>query len=67
MFMCLRKHGMSPFTATVRRDLMYVILDTPFTNLPRDFSTKIDLLLQSHRSIGHFDSGKLKTCWNSFY
>ena len=67
MFLCLRKQGMSPFTATVRRDLMYVILDTPFTNLPRDFLTKIDWLLQSHGSIGHFDTCKLKTCWNGSY
>ena len=52
---CFRRHEISLFTATVRSNLMFVILETLFTNLSRDFSTKIDWLLQSHGSIGRFD------------
>ena len=46
---------MCPSTSAVRRDLMFVILNTIFTNLSRDFLTNIDWLLQSHGSIGRFD------------
>ena len=53
--MCLRRHEMVPYTTTVRRDLMYIILNTLFTNLTRDFFRNIDWLLQSHGSIVRFD------------
>ena len=46
---------MSPSTSTVRRDLIFVILNTLFPNLSRDFLENIDRLLQSHDSIGRFD------------
>ena len=46
---------MCPSTSAVRRDLMFVILNTIFTNLSRDFLTNIDWLLQSHGSIDRFD------------
>ena len=46
---------MSPSTSTVRGDLIFVILNTLFPNLSRDFLTNIDWLLQSHGSISRFD------------
>ena len=52
--MYLRRHKTNPFTATVRRDLISVILNMLFTNFSRNFLTNIDWLLQSHGSIGHF-------------
>ena len=55
MFLCLRRDKMSPSTSTVRRDLIFVILNTLFPNLSRDFLENIDWLLQSHDSIGRFD------------
>ena len=55
MFLCLKRPEMNPFTSTVRRDLMSVILNMLFTNLSRDFLTSIDWLLESHGSIGRFD------------
>ena len=61
MFLCLRRPDMSPFTSTVRRDLMSVILNMLFTNMSLDFLTSIDWLLQSHGSIGCFDWFKNST------
>ena len=55
MFLCLRRDKMSSSTSTVRRDLIFVILNTLFPNLSRDFLENIDWLLQSHDSIGRFD------------
>ena len=53
--MRLRRHEMSPFTATVRRDLMSVILSKLFINLSRDLLTSIGWLRQSYGSVGSFD------------
>ena len=55
VFLCLRRHKMSPSTSTVRRNLIFVILNMLFPNLSRDFLANIDWLLQSHGSIGRFD------------
>ena len=55
MFLCLRRHKISPSTSTVRRDLIFLILNMLFPNLSHDFLTNIDWLLKSHGSIGRFD------------
>ena len=43
---------MSPSTSTDCRDLIFVILNTLFPNLSRDFLTNVDWLLHSYGSIG---------------
>ena len=55
MFLSFRRHEVSPFPSTVRRDLMSVIFNMLFTNLSRDFLTNTDWLIQSHDTIGRFD------------
>ena len=46
---------MCPFTATVRRDLISVILSMLFLSQSSHSLINIDLMLQSHGSICHLD------------
>ena len=66
MFLCLRRHEMSPSTSKVHRDLMSVILNMLFPNLSRDLLTNIDWLMLSQGSVGHFDFFRNATFFPTF-